>query len=432
MPTRRSWIPLLTLIAGLIVAIGNTNSSPAEAAAAVPCPVGIAHRGNAAGAPENSLNAFKASFAAGATWVESDVQFTSDSVPVIMHDGTVDRMTNGTGSIAGMTAARFTALTFADGQHPPTLDQLLAVITAGSNRHLLLEIKPTGLSAAREQILLNKLRGLESRVHVMAFAAPFPAVQHLKTADPALTISILGYDPILPPPAGIVSENLEYTYLTAARVSDLHYRGQQVKAWTVNDATNWARLRQWGVDAIITNKVTEYLQWEATACPSSTPPAGHEYVINKSVETDLTGWTGLWSSNSVSTRVSGGYDGNYAIRSVNSSSAAAQHGFTSSPETLDGTTNATAAGKTYTASVWVKPDVAGQKLNLYVRERNSNGATVGSKTGVLTTLAGWQQLTTTYSAVASSNRISLTVWSSGSAATKGFTADSMSFTTSTD
>jgi hypothetical protein len=288
------------------------------------------------------------------------------------------------------------------------------------------------LSAAREEILLGKLRGLESRVHLMAFAAPFPAVQHLKAADVALTINILGYDPILPPPAGLASENLEYTYLTAARVNDLHYRGRQVKAWTVNDATSWALMRSWGVDAIITNKVTEYLRWAATNCPSgtSTPPPGvHEYVTNKSVETDLTGWTGTWSLNSVNTRVSGGYDGSYAIRSVNNSSAAAQHGFTSKPETLDGTTNATVGGKTYTASAWVKPDIAGQKLNLYIRERNAAGATVGSKTATISTVAGWQPISASYSSVASGNRISLTLWSTTSLAAKGFTADALSFTT---
>jgi glycerophosphoryl diester phosphodiesterase len=429
MNPRRSWTALsgLILIAALVVAIGNVEA--AEAAAA-PCPTGIAHRGNttSGGPAENSVNAFNASFAAGSKWVESDVHFTSDSVPVIMHDATVDAMTNGTGPIAGMTAAQFRALTLPDGQHPPTLDQLLAVITAASGRNLLLEVKAAGVTAAQEQILLTKLRGLESRVHVMAFANRFPTVQHLKAADPSLTVEILGYDPIVPAPVGVVSENLEYTYVTTARVADLHYRGQAVKAWVANSSTAWASLRQMGVDAIITNKVADYLHWAATACPSSTPGV-QEFVTNRSVETDLTGWTGTWSANSVTSRVSGGYDGSYAIRSVNSSSAAAQHGFTSKPETLDGTTNATVAGKAYTASVWVKPDLAGQKLNLYVRERNAAGTTVGSKTAVLTAATGWQQLVAGYTSVGSGNRISLTVWSTTSASNQGFTADALSFTT---
>jgi glycerophosphoryl diester phosphodiesterase len=431
MKPRRSWTGLsgLLLIAS-VVAVGNIDTAHA---AALPCPTGVAHRGNATsgGPAENSINAFNASFAAGSKWVESDVHFTSDSVPVIMHDATVDAMTNGTGAIAKMTVAKFRALTLPDGQHPPTLDQLLAVVTAAPGRNLLLEVKAAGITTEQEQILLAKLRGLESRVHVMAFANRFPTVQHLKAADPSLTVEILGYDPIVPAPSGVVSENLEYTYLTAARVADLHYRGFDVKGWVANSPTAWASLRQMGVDAIITNKVADYLHWAATTCPSgtSTPPAVREFVTNQSVETDLTGWTGTWSANSLNTRVSGGYDGSYAIRSVNNSTSAAQHGFTSKPETLDGTTNATAAAKAYTAGVWVKPDVVGQKLNLYVRERNSAGTTVGSKTATITTTSGWQHLAAAYTAAATGNRISLTVWATTSAANQGFTADSLSFTT---
>ncbi|QNE18457.1 hypothetical protein F1D05_11790 [Kribbella qitaiheensis] len=427
MTPRRS---ALVLIATLLVAVGNINS--AEAATPLPCPTGIAHRGNATygGPAENSLNAFKASFAAGSKWVESDVHFTSDSVPVIMHDATVDAMTNGTGAIAKMTAAKFLGLTMPDGQHPPTLDQLLAVVTAAPGRNLLLEVKAAGITAAQEQILLTKLRGLESRVHVMAFANRFPTVQHLKVADPALTVEILGYDPIVPAPGGVVSENLEYTYVTAARVSDLHYRGFDVKAWVANSPSAWANLRQLGVDAIITNKVADYLHWAAATCPSGTSTPGvQEFVANKSVETDLTGWAGKWSASSVNTRVSGGYDGSYGVRSVNGSTAAGRHGFTSKPETLDGTTYASVAGRAYTAGVWVKPDVAGQKLNLYVRERNSAGAIVGSKTATITAAAGWQRLSVIYSSVATGNRIGLTVWSTTSPPGQGFTADSLSFTT---
>jgi hypothetical protein len=74
---------------------------------------------------ENSIGAFNATFDAGGKWIETDVQFTSDAVPVLMHDSTVDRTTSRSGSIASMTAHRFTALTMNDGQHPPTLDQAL-------------------------------------------------------------------------------------------------------------------------------------------------------------------------------------------------------------------------------------------------------------------------------------------------------------------
>lgn len=426
---------LLTVLATtVLVGLGTVFLSAAPSQAAQPCPTGIAHKGNAYyGAPtENSLNAFTTAFSSGATWVETDVHFTSDNVPVIMHDATVDATTNGTGPIASMTAAQFTALTLDnDTQHPPTLDQLLAVIFASPDRNLLLEVKDVGVTTAQEQILVERLQGHEAQIDLYAFANRFATVQHVKDVLPLLDISILGYDPVQPPPAGIVSEDLEYTYLTQARVDQLHSQGLKVKAWTVNATGSWDTLRAMGVDAIITNKVADYLAWCGTPVPDPTPtpvpPTTTEYVANPGAEVDLTGWTGLWTATSKTTRVAGGHDGSWAFRNINGATTAAQNGFTSKPETLDGTTTATTAGKVYTGSVWVKPDTVGQKLNLYVRERNAAGTTVSSKTATITTVAGWQKLTNAYTAQGIGNRISVTVWATSSAAGKGFTADSLSF-----
>ncbi|MDQ1237111.1 hypothetical protein QE450_004609 [Paenibacillus sp. SORGH_AS306] len=61
------------------------------------------HRGNWKQAPENSLAAIQYSIVAGADMIEIDVQQTSDGVLILMHDETVDRMTNGTGTIREMT-----------------------------------------------------------------------------------------------------------------------------------------------------------------------------------------------------------------------------------------------------------------------------------------------------------------------------------------
>lgn len=61
------------------------------------------HRGNWKQAPENSLAAIQYSVVAGADMIEIDVQQTSDGVLILMHDETVDRMTNGTGAIHQMT-----------------------------------------------------------------------------------------------------------------------------------------------------------------------------------------------------------------------------------------------------------------------------------------------------------------------------------------
>jgi len=69
-----------------------------------------AHRGQWRDAPENSLPAITAAFDDGAEVVELDVRLTSDGVPVLMHDETVDRTTDGTGKVSSFTLAQIREL----------------------------------------------------------------------------------------------------------------------------------------------------------------------------------------------------------------------------------------------------------------------------------------------------------------------------------
>lgn len=63
----------------------------------------INHRGYNTVAPENTLSAFKLSKKNGFDYVETDISFTSDNIPVLLHDSTIDRTSNGTGNISEMT-----------------------------------------------------------------------------------------------------------------------------------------------------------------------------------------------------------------------------------------------------------------------------------------------------------------------------------------
>ena len=74
-----------------------------------------AHRGHYAEHPENSLAAIRAAATLGAEVVEIDVRHTQDDVVVLMHDGEVDRTTDGEGEVANMTAAQIAALSLNGG-----------------------------------------------------------------------------------------------------------------------------------------------------------------------------------------------------------------------------------------------------------------------------------------------------------------------------
>lgn len=63
----------------------------------------IAHRGDTSTAPENTMAAFQSALLRGYKAVETDVQFTKDNVPVILHDSTIKRTSNGSGRIMDLT-----------------------------------------------------------------------------------------------------------------------------------------------------------------------------------------------------------------------------------------------------------------------------------------------------------------------------------------
>src|SRR6056297_841327 len=91
-----------------------------------------AHRGASAVAPENTLAAFTAALQAGADGIELDVHLTRDGVPVVMHDETVDRTTNGSGRIRDLSHAEIDDLDAGSwfgprwrGEKIPTLEKVL-------------------------------------------------------------------------------------------------------------------------------------------------------------------------------------------------------------------------------------------------------------------------------------------------------------------
>src|SRR5215471_11778705 len=91
-----------------------------------------AHRGEHLKHPENSLPAIQAAIDAGVDYVELDVRTSSDGYLVLMHDPTVDRMTNGKGRIKDMTFAEIRKLDLSarfPGKFPdlqiPTFDEAL-------------------------------------------------------------------------------------------------------------------------------------------------------------------------------------------------------------------------------------------------------------------------------------------------------------------
>ncbi|MFG1816477.1 glycerophosphodiester phosphodiesterase [Kribbella sp. NPDC049174] len=244
-----------------------------------------AHRGGSSAAPENTAASDEVARRGRAEWIENDVQPTKDGVPVILHDTTVDRTTDGTGAVRSLTAAQVAGLDagswFAPayaGQRVPTLaSQLDGLKTRGGN--LLLEVKGEHTRASVERIVQEiHSRGMSSRVFVQSFEP-----QHLRwmrELAPELPLGLLRST--LDPDPVAIAKDLElsaYNPSDAAYqtrpgiVAELHAAGVAVNVWTVDDATRWNALEKAGVDGIITNRPAELAGWNAAFAQRVKPAA---------------------------------------------------------------------------------------------------------------------------------------------------------------
>ena len=94
----------------------------------------VNHRGFNHEAPENTLAAFRLSRLNGFRYVETDVRFTADGVPVLLHDAAVDHTSDGSGNIAELTFAQARTLDFGSWKSPdfagepiPSLEEFLSL-----------------------------------------------------------------------------------------------------------------------------------------------------------------------------------------------------------------------------------------------------------------------------------------------------------------
>jgi glycerophosphoryl diester phosphodiesterase len=228
----------------------------------------IGHRGARANAPENTLAGIRAAHDEGARWVEFDVKLTEDGVPVLIHDETLDRTTNGRGPVRAISAAAIAKLDaggwfdrrFA-GERVPTLAaalELLARYGMGFN----LEIKPCpGREAETARIALDIVK------QQWPTRLPVPVVSCFKTEG-------LRVARVVAPdyPRGYLVERLPADWqaqamasecrtvhpgmrdLTRAQVQAVKAAGFPILAWTVNEPGRARELLEWGVDSLITDK----------------------------------------------------------------------------------------------------------------------------------------------------------------------------------
>ena len=239
------------------------------------------HRGDRSTAPENTLAALERAIASPLEFVETDVSRSRDGVPVLFHDRSLGRTTNGTGPLVDRTLAELKQLdagswyspAFA-GERIPTLDEFLAVL-APSGKKALLELKGywsvDDLSAVTD--LLTEY-GLGERIIFMSFnlgslssaaslAPSTPRVAIVRSlpqdvVDFARSFRVIG----VVTPAKAIEERPDV-------VDAMHSAGLGVMVYTLNSTETWAQALALGVDGIITDKPSSLDKWLAATAPGT-------------------------------------------------------------------------------------------------------------------------------------------------------------------
>jgi len=230
-------------------------------------PLVFAHRGASQVAPENTLPGFEAAIRLGADGVELDVQYSSDGHLVVIHDLTLERLTNGTGRVTAQPLAALRALDAGShfgpefaGTRIPLLGEVLDLLRG----RLLVNVELKSADAASagigtDVVAAVRAHGMADQVVISSFN-PF-ALRRAKLAGPEIECALL----VAPDLPGWMRWGLTRRY---SRADGIHPEAMMVDAayvawatkhclplrvWTVDDEAEMRRLLALGVDAVITD-----------------------------------------------------------------------------------------------------------------------------------------------------------------------------------
>jgi glycerophosphoryl diester phosphodiesterase len=234
-----------------------------------PYPRIIAHRGGGVLAPENTLAGLELARNLGFQGVEFDVKLTEDGTPILIHDDTLDRTTDGQGSVADYAYLEVSELDAGGwfgnefiGEPVPAFAAAAALCQA-AGLWANVEIKPyPGRERETGEVVARMARLLWSGTDLPPLLSSFSAIalEAAAVEAPELPRALLVVDVPVNWQAQMqrlqcVSLHASHRHLNAALVKAVHDAGCGVLAYTVNDSLLALELLDWGVDALVTDQL---------------------------------------------------------------------------------------------------------------------------------------------------------------------------------
>ncbi|MEK3888329.1 glycerophosphodiester phosphodiesterase [Bacillus sp. FSL K6-3431] len=227
----------------------------------------IAHRGASGYAPENTMAAFKLAIEQGADGIELDVRLTKDGIPVVIHDGSINRTGDGKGYVHELTLAEMQAYDFGSWYSPkfkneqiPTLEEVLKLLQ-DSEIMLNIEIKkgPDMIKNIEEEILqlIYKYK-FADKVLVSSF--DHIVLQRLSNLDSTIKIGFITNTNVINVYSFIESNSInpysihpDFLHLSEELIKEIHLKGMKVYPYTINSLAEGEKFEKMMADGIITD-----------------------------------------------------------------------------------------------------------------------------------------------------------------------------------
>jgi glycerophosphoryl diester phosphodiesterase len=237
----------------------NVNQSGLSVMGDRPRPYVMAHRGNSAHCPENTLAAFKRALTDGTDVIETDLHLSADGEFICIHDGTLERTTNGTGEVKNLTREQLQQYSASYGRSEfaneriPTLRQLLEILPP--HVALALELKSDDFLdeqvCLRLQTLLSETETI-NRVVTLSFSRD--RLQAIRRYTPQIPIGLITLFDLMPGTIGeMVGPWYPFMFANPFYVWIAHRRGQIVCPLDPTPEPRLWYYRLLRCDAVLTN-----------------------------------------------------------------------------------------------------------------------------------------------------------------------------------
>jgi glycerophosphoryl diester phosphodiesterase len=237
----------------------------------VKAPLVIAHRGDSAHRPENTLASFASALEVGAVLVELDVQLTADGQVIVIHDPLLERTTTGRGDVRRLTLAEVRSVSagYPDrfgsayaGERVPALSEALALLRGRAR--VLVEIKTESVTddaeGGIEARTAEEVRraGMADLVALISF--DHRAILRLASLAPEMTRGRLfgrtNADEVLEAARDASCELVmpHKGQLTRALVDRVHAAGLKLATWVVDEPAELRKLARFGLYGVGSNR----------------------------------------------------------------------------------------------------------------------------------------------------------------------------------